>query len=55
MLAAYGTAAPDEAGTYFLAHTFDGRRAPGIEACAWRPTPGRAHLHAPLAPEQGGH
>jgi hypothetical protein len=28
MLAAYGTAAADEAGTYFLAHTFDGRRAP---------------------------
>jgi len=28
MLAAYGTAAADEAGTYFLAHTFDGRYAP---------------------------
>jgi len=27
MLAAYGAAAADEAGTYFMAHTFDGRRA----------------------------
>ncbi len=27
MLAAYGTAAADEAGTYFMAHTFDGRHA----------------------------
>ncbi|KAK9830884.1 hypothetical protein WJX81_001702 [Elliptochloris bilobata] len=27
MLAAYGAASPDEAGTYFMAHTFDNRRA----------------------------
>lgn len=35
MLSAYGAASPDEAGTYFLAHTFDGRCTPTLAAGLW--------------------
>ena len=35
MLSAYGAASPDEAGTYFLAHTFDGRCAASPAAGPW--------------------
>jgi len=44
MLAAYGAAAADEAGTYFMAHTFDGRRA----LLSWRSDMDVRFWHAAL-------